>query len=81
MNRMTPITISPGATLAGTGSVGNISGEGTVSPGLSPGILTAVVLNRVDYRGHARRAYGDQLHHYGAYESYFGVGAQSANRS
>ena len=40
-----PVTISPGATLAGTGSVGNISGAGTVSPGLSPGILTAVVLN------------------------------------
>ena len=40
-----PVTVSPGATLGGTGSVGPISGGGTVSPGLSPGILTAVVLN------------------------------------
>ena len=44
-------------------------------------LMTAVVLNRVDYRRHARRAYGDQLHHYGDYESYFGVGAQTSSRS
>ena len=34
------VTINPMATLAGTGRVGNISVDGTLSPGLSPGILS-----------------------------------------
>lgn len=44
-------------------------------------MVTGVVLNRVNYRRHSRRAYGDQLHHFGAYESYFGVPAQSSKHS
>jgi hypothetical protein len=35
------VTVNAGATLAGHGSVSNIGGAGTVSPGNSPGILTA----------------------------------------
>ena len=39
------VTVNAGATLAGHGSVSNISGAGTVSPGNSPGILTASQVN------------------------------------
>jgi autotransporter-associated beta strand protein len=39
------VTVNAGATLGGHGSVGNIGGAGTVSPGNSPGILTASQVN------------------------------------
>ena len=35
------VVVDAGATLAGTGIVGNILGDGTIAPGNSPGILTS----------------------------------------
>ncbi len=45
----------------------------TVARRLMRGTITGAVINRVDYRRHAAAAYGDQLQHYNAYASYFGV--------
>jgi hypothetical protein len=39
------VAVAAGATLAGHGNVSSISGAGTISPGDSPGILTATQLN------------------------------------
>ncbi len=37
----TPVSVASGTTLSGSGTVGAITGAGTVAPGNSPGILTA----------------------------------------
>ncbi len=39
------VTVQSGAALSGSGAVGAISGAGSINPGNSPGILTAVSLN------------------------------------
>lgn len=36
-----PVTVDPGATLGGSGTVGTIAANGIISPGNSPGILTS----------------------------------------
>ena len=39
------VTVSSGASLSGYGSVGTLSGEGSIDPGNSPGIVTAEQIN------------------------------------
>jgi T5SS/PEP-CTERM-associated repeat protein len=39
------VTVQSGAALSGSGAVGALSGAGSINPGNSPGILTAVSLN------------------------------------
>ncbi len=37
-----PVTVQSGGTLSGTGTIGNVTNSGTVSPGNSPGTLNVV---------------------------------------
>lgn len=45
LSNSSAVSVAAGATLGGSGQVGNVSGAGMIAPGNSPGILTASSIN------------------------------------